>query len=105
MTSTFAEISIASEPISKGAMAKEPTGKGFLLQAEFFPPFSILFELFNEGNGLIPRFWSELWEHEGAVVGHSNRVSNRQATCGNSFLETVSPNGVSPHLKKIACGV
>ena len=86
-------------------MAEEPTGEGFLLETEFFPPFRIFFELSNKGNGMIPRFRSELWEHEGAVVGHSNRVSDRQATCGNSFLETVSPNGVSPHMKKIACGV
>ena len=58
MATSFAEMSIAGEPISEGAMAKEPTGEGFLLLPEFFPPFRILFELFNKGNGLIPRFRS-----------------------------------------------
>ena len=74
-------MTIAGEPISEGAMAKEPTGEGFLLKAEFFPTFRILFELFNEGNGLIPRFRSEFWEHERAIVWHSRRVRNSQATC------------------------
>jgi hypothetical protein len=54
-------MSIVGEPISEGAMAKEPTGERLLLETEFFPPFRILFELFNEGNGLIPRFRSEFW--------------------------------------------
>jgi hypothetical protein len=61
-------------------MAKEPTGEGFLLETEFFPPFRILFELFNEGNGLTPRFRREFWKHEGAIVWHSRWIRNSQAT-------------------------
>jgi len=86
-------------------MAKEPAGEGFLLKTEFVPQFRILFEPFDQGHGLLPCFRSEFWDHEGAVVGHRNRISDRQAACGDGFLETVSPNGLSPHLKKIACTV
>ena len=58
MATSFAEMSVAGEPISEGAMAKKPTGEGFLLPPEFFPQFRILFELLNKGHGLIPRFRS-----------------------------------------------